>query len=85
MRDGVRTLCGFCQRIHEERLDRFALVGAVAAVVGIEIATSFKLVELTLRHHDRPQEEAALVALAVPSSRLASLFLPIRYAATTKM
>jgi hypothetical protein len=79
------TLCGFCQRIHEERLDRFALVGAVAAVVGIEIAAYCELVELTLRHHDRPQEEAALVALAVPSSSLANLFLPIRHAATTKM
>jgi hypothetical protein len=32
------------QRIHEERLDRLALVGAVAAVVGIEIAAYFKLV-----------------------------------------
>jgi hypothetical protein len=73
------------QRIHEERLDRLALVGAVAAVVGIEIAASFKLVELTLRHLDWPQEEAALVALAVPSSRRANLFLPIRHAGTTKM
>jgi hypothetical protein len=62
MSSGVRTLCGFCQRIHEERLDRFALVGAVAAVVGIEIAASFKLVELALRHQDRPQEEATLAA-----------------------
>ena len=58
------------QRIHEERLDRFALVGAVAAVVGIEIAAYFKLVELTLPHLDWPQEEAALVALAVPSIKL---------------
>jgi len=70
----------FIQRIHEERLDRFALVGAVAAVVGIEIAAYFKLVELTLRHQDRPQEEAALAALAVPSSRLANLFSSIRHA-----
>jgi hypothetical protein len=42
-------LCGFCQCIHEERLDRLALACAVAAVVGIEIAASYKLVELTLR------------------------------------
>jgi hypothetical protein len=75
---------GLCQRIHKERLDRFALVGAVAAVVGIEIATSFKLVESTLRHLYRPQKEAALVALAVPSSRRANLFLPIHHAGSRR-
>jgi hypothetical protein len=39
---------------------------------------------LALRHLDWPQEEAALVALAVPSSRLANLFLPIRHAGHEK-
>jgi hypothetical protein len=35
---------------------------------------------LTLRHLDWPQEEAALVALAVPGNRVANLFSSICHA-----
>jgi hypothetical protein len=34
----------------------------------------FKLIELILSHDDRPQEEAAFAALAVPGNRLTNLF-----------
>jgi Patatin-like phospholipase len=62
-----RAGLSFKQRIREKRLDRVAFVDPVAAKVGIEIAAYFKLIELILRHDDRPQEEAALTALAVLS------------------
>jgi hypothetical protein len=44
------TLSGFRQGIRQEYLDRIALVGAVAAPIGVEIATLFKLIELALRY-----------------------------------
>jgi hypothetical protein len=44
------TLSGFCQRNREERFDRIALIGALAAQIGVEIAPDFKLIELGLRH-----------------------------------
>jgi hypothetical protein len=49
-RIGVRTLCGSCQRIHEEHLDRVALFKTVTASPGVEIAALFKLIELALRY-----------------------------------
>jgi hypothetical protein len=39
---GVTTLPGLCQRIREEHLDSVALVGAVAASTGVEVATHFE-------------------------------------------
>jgi hypothetical protein len=44
------TLSGLRQGIRKEDFDRVALVGAVAATAGIEIATLFKLIELALRY-----------------------------------
>jgi hypothetical protein len=42
----VRTLPGLCQRIREEHLDSVALVRAVAASVGVEVAAHFERIEL---------------------------------------
>jgi hypothetical protein len=47
---GVRTLSGFRQRIRQEHRDRVALVKALAAPIGVEIAALFKLIELALRY-----------------------------------
>ena len=44
---------------------------------GTEIATLFKLVEIALRHGDRPQEQTVHVALAMPSSSQADLLAPV--------
>jgi hypothetical protein len=81
----VRTLPDLCQRIREEHLDRVALVGALAAQIGIEIATLFKLIELGLRHHNRPPKQIMPAALAMPGDRLADLFSAGRYAAAGRM
>jgi hypothetical protein len=53
-----RTLSGSHQRIHQERLDRIALVGAVAASIGVEIAAHFERIELRVGDVDRPAVEA---------------------------
>src|SRR5215813_9755391 len=54
--------------------NRLAFVGAGAAVARVQVAALFKLIELGLRHQNRPPEEAALAALAMPGDRLADLF-----------
>jgi hypothetical protein len=76
-------LSGFCQRIREEQLDRLALVGALAAQIGVEIATLFKLIELVLRHHNWPPKQIVLAALAMPGNRFADLFSAGRHAAAS--
>jgi len=67
-------LSKFCQRIREKARNRLALVGAIAAVARVQVAALFKLIELVLRHDDRPHEEATFAALSVPGNRLADLF-----------
>ena len=62
----VLRLSRFCQRIREEARNRLALVGACAAVAGVQVAALFKLIELGLRHQNRSPKEAALAALAMP-------------------
>jgi hypothetical protein len=45
------------------------------------VAVLFKLIELVLRHDDRPHEEATFAPLSMPGNRLADLFctgLPFR-------
>jgi hypothetical protein len=69
--------------IREEHLDRLALIGALAAQIGVEIATHLKLIELVLRHHNRPPKQIMLAALAMPGDRLADLFLAGRHAAAS--
>jgi hypothetical protein len=53
-KEAAAPLSGFCQRIREEARNRLALVGAGAAVARVQVAALFKLIELGLRHHDRP-------------------------------
>ena len=62
--------------------NRLAFVGAGAAVARVQVAALFKLIELGLRHQNRPPEEAALAALAMPGDRLADLFSAGRHLAT---
>jgi short chain dehydrogenase len=62
-------LLGFCQRIREKTRNRLALVRAITAVARVQVAVLFKLIELVLRHDDRPHEEATFAALAVPGNR----------------
>jgi hypothetical protein len=81
---GVQTLSGFRQRFREEILDCVALVGAIATPIGVEIAAYLKLIELILRHEDRPQEEAAFAAPAMADSRRANLLSSIHPAPCAK-
>jgi hypothetical protein len=67
-------LSGFWQRIRQEHFDRAALVKALAAPIGVEIAALFKLIELALGHQNWSPKEPVLAALAVPVERLADLF-----------
>jgi hypothetical protein len=55
-------------------LDRIALVGAVAAAVGVEVTEPFKLIELVVRNQNRPPKEAVLRRLRCPAvaSRICS-------------
>jgi hypothetical protein len=48
----------FTERIREEQLDRIALVKAVAASIGVEVAAHFKRIELRVGDVDRPEMEA---------------------------
>jgi hypothetical protein len=75
------VLSGPCQRIREKRLDSVALVGALAALVGVEIAAYLELIELGLRHQNRPPKEASLPALAMPDNRLVDLCSSVRHVA----
>jgi hypothetical protein len=78
-RNALAVLSGLCQRIREERLDGLALVGALTSLIGVEIATDFKLIELILRHQNRPPKEASLPALAMPDNRLVDLCSSVRH------
>ena len=62
----MTLLTRFCQRIREEVRNRLALVYAVAAVARVQVTALFKLIELILRHDDRPHEEATFPAFSVP-------------------
>jgi hypothetical protein len=76
---GRSALSRFCQRIREEARNRLALVHAVAAVARVQVTALFKLIELVLRHDDRPHEEATFAALSVPGNRLADIQHTARY------
>jgi hypothetical protein len=54
-----RTGLSFIQRIPEERLDRVALVVAVAASIGVEIAAPFERIELRVADVDRQAMDTA--------------------------
>jgi hypothetical protein len=70
VREGVREdgnkHAGLFQQIREKARNRLALVGTIAAVARVQVAALFKVIELGLRHDDRPHEEATFAALAVP-------------------
>jgi hypothetical protein len=71
----------FTERIREEQLDRIALVKAVAASIGVEVAPHFKLIELVFRYRNRPPKEAVVAALPMPGNRPADLVLAGRHVA----
>jgi hypothetical protein len=75
----VVDLCGLRQGIRKEDFDRVALVGAVAASAGVEIATLFKLIELALRYQNRPPQQAVLAAPAISVDRFTYLFSADRH------
>jgi hypothetical protein len=52
----------------EEQLDRIALVKAVAAPIGVEIAPRFKRIELRVSDVNRPAMDAQLAPAAVALS-----------------
>jgi hypothetical protein len=64
-----RTLSGSYQRIHQEHLDRIALVSAVATPIGVEVTAHFERIELGVGNVDRPAMEA-------PASTPAKCFDP---------
>jgi hypothetical protein len=53
-----RTALPFSQRIRQEHLDRIALVGAVAASIGVEVTAHFERIELRVGDVDQPAMEA---------------------------
>jgi hypothetical protein len=63
----------FTQRIREEHLDRIALISAVAASIGIEIARLFERIELRVGDVDRPEMDAASSLAGRPWSSLPML------------
>jgi hypothetical protein len=65
-RDAIRrTGLPPVQRIPEEHLDRIALIGAVAASIGIEVTAHFERIELRVGQRDRKAVHAALGTLSM--------------------
>jgi len=58
------ALTGFRQPIREEHLDRVALVGALTAPIGVEIAALFEFIELGAADEKPPREQSVFLARA---------------------
>jgi uracil phosphoribosyltransferase len=70
-----RTAVPFIQRIREKHLDRIALVNAVAASTGVEVAAHFERIELRVGDVDRPAMEGPALPPGMPSPALGGGFM----------